>query len=561
MNSVDDFAAMRPEVESLDSADFDRVWSEIAGTNRQPVISWDSAHAGRTLERTNPDSQDPQQRRLAVLGAAAAFVLGVVGVAILAAVRDDAPDAVQDAVVVDDPVEVITTRTVDALGTVPQWQIPDAAWSLTAFEEADPFPWGAKVWAAVIDGNAAAGWVIVYPTSLDYEVPIAPYENRVFATLTGINVDVVPSDPSNLTMNWGGYLQAEASLAADIARERDPGTPIAFDHQVLGFEGAADMARSWTYEFVSGDSGDGAVIEVEVRGGGDPLYSELSPQSAILESSLPEGVDSAKILLDETLVMQSGFWITTASSPTLTGEEIADALQQLPEAERTEVAQPLPTVDASVLGESPEWIVNAPGWTQVESEELITDSTSEEVLRLFVDRESPAERWVVVAPTEWEEIPAPPPETDVSEPSAQVIEIADVSYFVNAGGIDLEMAAEVARAAVERRRLPWAVVEVNPAQLSDAVNLRRTEFVGPGGVTIRVDIEGGGVSNYIGKQAFGPTEVDAAWRNADESFVRVIGGDRSAVVRTGFWVSTISVEGAAPADFTNLSALVQLVEG
>ena len=120
MNSIDDFARVRPDVDLLDEGRLDALWADIVSETRRR----ERGALGETGQLEFVAAEEwrrPTQRRarrLAVYGAAAALALGVAGITIVLSSRTDAPPPVQDAVTTlpaEDVTEVVTTAVDAAL--------------------------------------------------------------------------------------------------------------------------------------------------------------------------------------------------------------------------------------------------------------------------------------------------------------------------------------------------------------------------------------------------------------------------------------------------------------
>lgn len=296
------------------------------------------------------DAPNRGTRRLALFGAAAALLLGVAGAGVVVSGRADSPDPLVDRPVVSTSSEgpLVATSPVDpALGTVPQWRITEPGWQLTGFEEIPSFPADTDIWAAVVTDDVAAGWMIVYPAGRGIDPPIPEPEGDSVNLTNGVGVGPSQAADRDLTMNWGGYPQAEATGSASVARGAGSGRTALF-HTQLDASAAVDMARTWRYVFTGPD---GQALRVDVRGGGEPYYDDLGLAFPPAPADQIEGVDEDGIVrLDGVArATRNGFWVTTIepvepTDPLQGANELTGLVELVPDDERVEQA-PVPAID------------------------------------------------------------------------------------------------------------------------------------------------------------------------------------------------------------------------
>lgn len=140
MNEVDVFARLRPGDEGLDAATSDRIWSTINGTAPLAGRVADENGAGLASSATisvvdldeTANVDERSRRRFAVLGAAAAVVIGVAGLVVLqpststtpsVATQPDIPEAVPTTITAVIPATTVPDLVVPVT-TVPEFVLP-----------------------------------------------------------------------------------------------------------------------------------------------------------------------------------------------------------------------------------------------------------------------------------------------------------------------------------------------------------------------------------------------------------------------------------------------------
>ncbi len=313
MNPIDDFAALRPDVEPPTTDELELVWERATSPDSARLAG--SVSGGR--------------RRLAVLGAAASLVLGVAAVAFVAD-RADAPgdptDLMEEGVVesldgVPEPSDVTvtpastpepTTTLVELVpGTVgppPTWVVSDAEWIATELEPVVD-PGLATVTLVAGPAGVAASWVGIVDGVSD---PLVSVGGLATEPSSGSADPIIAwrTDPAlgNSIVSAGGVAAADARSVFDAVRT---GTALPEGFTVLPDDAGMLAQQRVTQRF---DHPDGRWIEIDTRSGGQPRFDvELQRATAVEDVAPPEGVDASNIAYagEYTLLLRTGFWVST----------------------------------------------------------------------------------------------------------------------------------------------------------------------------------------------------------------------------------------------------------
>jgi hypothetical protein len=296
MNPIDEFAALRPDVEPPTPDELDGLWNRAIAPD------------GSSVDRRSSH----RRRRIAMLGAAASLILGVAAI-VLFADRADAPagiaDTGSDATMSTAPESTtVEVAPVDTVGAPPTWVVSDDAWIASEPETAfDPGmaavtlvagPLGVvESWVAIVDGvSDPLMWVGGPSTESASEAddPIIAWR-------------VAPGD-GNAIVSAGGVAAADARAVFAAVRG---GTDLPAGFTVLPDEAGALAQQRVTQRF---DHPDGRWIEVEVQSGGQPRFdAEMQRATAAEFYTPPDGADVSNIAFvgEYTLVVRSGFWVST----------------------------------------------------------------------------------------------------------------------------------------------------------------------------------------------------------------------------------------------------------
>lgn len=311
MNPIDDFAALRPDVESPTPDELDELWAR--------VITLDGA--GAVSHATAPHRR---RRRIAMVGAAASLIVGVAAI-VLVADRADAPagdaDTQPGATIITAPeatspttvAEVVPVDTVDA---PPTWVVPDEAWIAWAPEVSfDPGmaavtlvagPRGiVESWVAIVDGVSdplMSGGGLATDTASEADAPIIAWRTD-------------PGD-GNAIVSAGGVARPDAR---EVFAAVSAGDELPSGFTALPAEAGALAQQRVTQRF---DHPDGRWIEVEIQSGGQPRFdAEMQRATAAEFFTPPAGTDVSNIAFVDgyTLVVRSGFWVSTIRTSASSG--------------------------------------------------------------------------------------------------------------------------------------------------------------------------------------------------------------------------------------------------
>ena len=343
MNSIDDFANLRPDDEPVGDDHLERLWERVAGTADPPVT-------GEVRTRAIPQPvagrvARHRTRLVASVAAVAAVAAGVIAVAMISD-RADAPgtsfDSTRSTVArtigtaPSTPVAVTTVppsddpfdpgdppvMDVDGVDEPPLWGIAAQGWTRSEFRDEPTNPDVSIELIAGPDG-VDTSWVAIASGVSDPFGSLAgtgaPLESLV--GLGSVPDPGVPSadgdqaissqrlvddDGSHLVIAGGVSPHAAASVfrASSTGRELPDGfTPLPPD--------AGDAVdRHISYRF---DDADGATVWVDVRAGGDPRFDvETAAGTATEVLDTPAGADRASIVDADgyTAIVRTGFWVS-----------------------------------------------------------------------------------------------------------------------------------------------------------------------------------------------------------------------------------------------------------
>jgi len=141
MNSINDFAALRPSVEPLDAATADELWARVTGTASATARSDGHVDDDREVHVLTalPDDRRPSgpvRRRQWAMAAAAALVVVGVGAAVLVGGGDPTPEALPAAEQPSDGVGLPVDGSVeDRVPEPPLLQVEADGWTMTSFSD------------------------------------------------------------------------------------------------------------------------------------------------------------------------------------------------------------------------------------------------------------------------------------------------------------------------------------------------------------------------------------------------------------------------------------------
>lgn len=291
MNSIDDFARMRPEVTPPSSEQLDSIWSAVTG---------DEIVEDRADERAvEPTARPRTRRRFAAVGAAAAVLVGVVGIAAFAE-RAEAPPSMSDVVTAGD----VAT---DA-GEPPLWGVAEAGWSLVEFDDRTKGPVDMVRLFAGPDGLATS-WVAIVNGMSEPLLPIGTVE-RTGDSPERITTQRVATENGSAVVIGAGVTNDDA-MSVFRATHGDATLPGGF----VESNSVDAIVRTIRYRF---ENDAGQVIDVETTGGGIPNYDGQVERWGSESDIERGGVDESAVLLldgeERVVIARSGFWVTTMSA-------------------------------------------------------------------------------------------------------------------------------------------------------------------------------------------------------------------------------------------------------
>lgn len=317
MNSLDDFARLRPDLEPATSDDLDAIWStvtESAVTDSVATGAPSDELAGNRSSRGSAAAR-AGRRRLAVVGAAASLVVGVVAIAALSE-RAEAPPAVSQTVpddgesgpstVAHSVVDPFVPVDVDFdAGEPPLWGVAEAGWTLVEFEDRAEGPIDSFRLFAGPDGLATS-WVGVVSSMSDPYLPAPDGRDDGIDGNEAISVQRFATEElGSVALLAGGVSK---SVAMDVFRSVEAG-----GEPTNGFvesSPASAAVRTIRYRFVDEA---GQFIDVDVQGAGVPRFEVERDAATATESwDATPGVDAASIAYagEYTLLLRNGFWVT-----------------------------------------------------------------------------------------------------------------------------------------------------------------------------------------------------------------------------------------------------------
>jgi hypothetical protein len=299
MNSLDDFARLRPDESAATADELDAIWNELVG---EPSVE----------RRTEPDERPPARRRLAFLGAAAVIALGVVAIASFAD-RADAPPAVSGTSVAVTttpaptasiaPGSAVSDAAIDA-GEPPLWGITEDAWRLAEFEDRTNGPLEMVRLFAGPDGLATS-WVAVVSGMSEPLLPIGAEPGDGASAASPISSQRVATEDGSMAVIAGG-VSGDQAMSVFRAVQNGGAPPDGF----VETDSADAAVRTMRYRFVNGA---GETIDIEVQGAGIPSYeTERSVATAEESWDGTAGVDESNVAYvgEYTLLLRNGFWVT-----------------------------------------------------------------------------------------------------------------------------------------------------------------------------------------------------------------------------------------------------------
>ncbi len=301
MNSLDDFAQLRPDEVAATTEDLDAIWSGVAEDD--PIEGRDDSSAGRH-----------GRRRFALIGAAAAVALGVVAIASVSN-RADAPPAVSESSLAvtssPDPDPDPTVATVSTIpvavveaGEPPLWGIAEDGWTLEEFDDRTNGPLDMVRLFAGPDGLATS-WVAIVSGMSEPLLPIGVEPGDGASSLSLISSQRVATEDGSVAVIAGGVSDDQA-MSVFRAVQNGEVPPDGF----VETESADAAVRTIRYRFVDGD---GQTIDIETQGAGTPRYeTERSVATADEFWDATASVDDASIAYvgEYTLLLRNGFWVT-----------------------------------------------------------------------------------------------------------------------------------------------------------------------------------------------------------------------------------------------------------
>lgn len=297
MNSLDDFARLRPDEGAATADELDDIWNELVGD--EPAT-----------HRDEPDLGQPPRRRFAFVGAAAVLALGVVAIASFAD-RAEAPPAVSESFAdTSTPTPTVTTvfsseddGAIEA-GDPPLWGITEDGWTLAEFEDHTDGPLEMVRLFAGPDGLATS-WVAVVHGMSEPLLPIGSEPSDVNSAGSPISTQRVATDEGSKLVIAGG-VSGEQAMSLFRAVQNGGAAPDGF----VETDSADAAVRTIQYRFVSET---GETIDVEVQGAGVPRYeTERSAATAEEPWDATAGVDESSIAYagEYTLLLRNGFWVS-----------------------------------------------------------------------------------------------------------------------------------------------------------------------------------------------------------------------------------------------------------
>lgn len=320
MNSLDDFARLRPQRNAATAEELDEIWAKLADTGSESdteLVGPGSTGQPYMTARGAP-APGSGRRRLALIGAAASLVVGVVAIAAVSD-RAAAPPAVGDTAIAPttaaSPNATETTMAPAASETQveaddpPRWGVSADGWQLAQFDDVTDGPDGmlrlfagpdglAQSWVVVVEGMSEP---LVDNTATDGESALI--SSQSVATESGSALIV------------GGGVDDDTAMAVFRASQAQGSLPDGF----VETETTADATtRTIRYRFVHDD---GETISIDVQGAGVPRYrTELAAATAVEAWEASDGADEASVAYvgEYTLLIRHGFWVSriiTSASP------------------------------------------------------------------------------------------------------------------------------------------------------------------------------------------------------------------------------------------------------
>ncbi len=306
MNSVEDFARLRPEATAASDEQLESIWNAIA--NDEP------APDGADEQEAESPERFPMSRRFTAVGAAAAVLIGVVAIATFAN-RAEAPPVMSEQL--SDPADVVTAGDVDVVtagdvvtdaGEPPLWGATEDEWRLVEFDDRTNGPVDMVRLFAGPEGLATS-WVAVVNGMSEPLLPIGTV-TRSGDSPERISTQRVATVDGSAAVIGAGVSDAEAMSVFRAARS-EAALPDGFVESP-----SADAAvRTIRYRF---ENDAGSVIEVETTGGGIPSYDGRVERWGSEPDVERVGADESAVLLldddDRTVIARTGFWVTTISA-------------------------------------------------------------------------------------------------------------------------------------------------------------------------------------------------------------------------------------------------------
>ena len=337
MNSLDDFARLRPDVDAATAGELEDLWNDVVVDD---------------IERSRRDAQRPvRRRRLAFIGAAAVLGLGVVAIASFAD-RAEAPPSMSESSLVDPsapptpPMSSVSVPGWDIGGSIeagepPLWGVVEEGWSLAEYSDHSDGPLDTVRLYAGPNGLATS-WVAVVSGMSE---PLAPIGFEPDDPETGpspISTQRIATEAGSMAVIAGGVSDVQAM--AVFSAVRDGGAP---PDGFVETDSAEAAVRTIRYRFVNEM---GEWIDVEVQGAGVPRY-EVERSAATAEEGWDStaGVDESSIAYagQYTLLLRNGFWvsrvITSAPSDSPTTFTRLASLVQPVSLDQWDEAQPVAT--------------------------------------------------------------------------------------------------------------------------------------------------------------------------------------------------------------------------
>jgi hypothetical protein len=344
MNTIDDFAQLRPAVDPPSREHLAGLWSDIAGEPATADL--------REAEGDSPSVADPTQvivdldvarrsgrstRRFAIAGAAASLALGVGALALFSG-RADAPvidrNAGSPAVSTPASTQVIDGQAdIGEIGEPPMWGMSVPGWTLTEFDDniGERSERGETVRLFAGPDGVEESWVAIVSGMSD---PLAPIGSAVplLPYVLGVPADAVPVEGAEgdsaitaerLVDSSGNFLVVAGGVsretAASVFGAAGADGPLPAGFEALPEETGSALLRRVSYRFEN-EAGDSVWIDVEP--GGQPLYDFERVDATALEAfDQLLGVDDASIAFGDqyTVVARTGFWVSTIRTSTTAG--------------------------------------------------------------------------------------------------------------------------------------------------------------------------------------------------------------------------------------------------